>query len=148
MSSAMVALQQRQGSHLLMAARPPGLSMLRPLRPCLPASPFRDHPNFKPCCSALRVAPEAPTLAEPRPYAFRVPPAPLCSHPHTRQQQHQRPQAAMAAVAPAAGPPLLRRVSPAPTALSSAIWAAAEAGDTDTVLQLFEVEGYRSIDAR
>ncbi|PRW33658.1 ankyrin repeat domain-containing 39-like isoform X1 isoform B [Chlorella sorokiniana] len=55
----------------------------------------------------------------------------------------------MAAVAPPpAGPPLLRRVSPAPTALSPAIWAAAEAGDTDTVLQLFEAEGYRSIDAR
>ncbi len=55
----------------------------------------------------------------------------------------------MAAVAPAAvGPPQLRRVSPAPTALSPAIWAAAEAGDTGAVLQLFEAEGYRSIDAR
>lgn len=55
----------------------------------------------------------------------------------------------MAVVAPApACPPQLRRVSPAPTALSPAIWAAAEAGDTDTVLQLFEAEGYRSIDAR
>lgn len=57
----------------------------------------------------------------------------------------------MAAAAPPpalAGAPRLRRVSPSPTALSPAIWAAAEAGDTHVVLQLFDAEGYRDIDAR
>lgn len=57
----------------------------------------------------------------------------------------------MAAAAPpplAGAPQGLRRMSPAPTALSPAIWAAAEAGDTVRVLQLFEAEGYRDIDAR
>lgn len=48
----------------------------------------------------------------------------------------------------AAAPPALRRLSPAPTALSPAIWAAACAGDVAQVAALYEAEGYTHIDAR